>query len=340
MAERDSGWISGGVVDAEDARLATGLLAAPASGPLASRTGIRPTAGHPGRVEATATASKDVTVRPFQAVIQGTRGSSAGAYLVTLDATKTVDVLGAAPADASQPRNDLLVARQFDPQYADSRTGMVVERITGTPAVSPLDPAVSGDHLPLARIRVRAGATTVAAGDITDLRRYTSALGGVMLARDAGDRPVDAYMGFYIHRLDTNRLEVFDGAQWRYPLPDDTGWQSVTPATDWVAGGGTVEESTFRVRRIGSMVYFRAGATRQRVAATGASLVCTLPVGFRPAWIYWWVTATRFGIQRSQPQFFEMSVRADGTVVVAPDSANAPVAVDETLYISASWPID
>jgi hypothetical protein len=340
MAERDSGWISGGVVDAEDARLATGLLAAPASGPLASRTGIRPTAGHPGRVEATATASKDVTVRPFQAVIQGTRGSSAGAYLVTSDATKTVDVLGASPADASQPRHDLLVARQFDPQYADSRTGMVVERVTGTPAVSPVDPAVPGDHLLLARIRVRAGATTVAAGDITNLRRYTSALGGITLARDAADRPVDAYMGFYIHRLDTNRLEVFDGAQWRYPLADDTGWQSVTPATDWVAGGGTVEESTFRVRRIGSMAHFRAGATRQRAAATGPSLVCTVPVGFRPAWIHWWVTATRFGIQRSLPQFFEMSVRTDGTVVVAPDSANAPVAVDETLYITASWPID
>jgi hypothetical protein len=217
----------------------------------------------------------------------------------------------------------------------------VVERVTGTPSAGPADPAVPGDHLPLARVRVRAGATTIAAGDITDLRRYTSALGGVTLARDAGDRPVDAYPGFYIHRLDTNRLEVFDGAQWRHPLADDTGWQSVTPATDWVAAGASnPDESAFRVRRIGSAVYFRAAAARQRAAATGLSIVCTIPVGFRPAWIYWWVTATRFGIQRNQPQFFEMSVRADGTVVVAPDSANAPVAVDETLYLNATWPID
>ncbi|MGW0422613.1 hypothetical protein [Streptomyces sp. NPDC003015] len=43
--ERDSGWLSGGVVDAEDARLATGVLAAAAAdpgNPIAARPGIKP----------------------------------------------------------------------------------------------------------------------------------------------------------------------------------------------------------------------------------------------------------------------------------------------------------
>ncbi|GFJ95972.1 hypothetical protein [Phytohabitans rumicis] len=217
MAERDSGWMSGGVVDAEDARLATGLLAAPGATPLQSRGGIRPSGGHPARVEATSTPSKDVTVRPFQAVIQGTRSTAAGSYLVTLDAVKTVDVLGAAPAHGSNERFDLIVARQFDPQYADSRSGMVVERVTGTAGTTPVDPAVPGDHLKLARIRVRAGATTITEADISDLRAYTSALGGIMLARNATDRPLNPYWGFYVHRLDTSRLEVWDGGPGGHP---------------------------------------------------------------------------------------------------------------------------
>lgn len=337
MAERDSGWISGGVVDAEDARLATGVLAAPGSGPLQSRSGIRPTDGHPGRVEASSTPSKDVTVRPFQAVIQGTRSTVAGSYLVTLDAVKTVDVLGTAPADGSNERRDLIVARQFDPQYADSRTGMVVERVTGTPAATPTDPPVTGDHLKLARLRVRAGATTITTADITDLRTYTSALGSIMLARNAADRPVNPYQGFYVHRLDTNRLELWDGASWRAPLEDDTGWVDVPVAANWTAGGmAGQDEPAVRVRRVGPAVYLRGVVTRRNSAAPHGTLAVTIPLAFRPRWAHRWVVATYAGLQWNAPQFYEIGLYTDGTLLVFTDSS-ATVPVNEMVFLYTSW---
>src|SRR5687767_6271391 len=113
MPERDSGWVGGNVVDAEDARLATSVLAAPGRTPAQSRTGLRPAPGDPGLVRATGTPSGNVTVQPFQAVIQGTRHAAAGAYLTTLDEQKTLDVLKV-PAHGSYNRFDLVVARQTD----------------------------------------------------------------------------------------------------------------------------------------------------------------------------------------------------------------------------------
>jgi len=337
MAERDSGWISGGVVDAEDARLATGVLAAAGTGPLQSRTGIRPTDGHPARVEASTTPSKDVTVRPFQAVIQGTRSPVAGPYLVTLDTVKTVDVLGAAPADSSNERFDLIVARQFDPQYADSRTGMVVERVTGTPAAAPVVPTVTGDHLKLARIRVRAGATTITTADILDVRTYTSALGGIMLARNAADRPVNPYQGFYVHRLDTNKLELWDGASWRAPLEDDTGWVDVQVAQNWTAGGlQGQDEMTVRVRRVGRTVHLRGAVLRQNTPAPHATLVATVPLALRPRWAHRWVATCMKGLQVNAPQFYEMALYADGTVLVYTDSS-ATLPIAETLFLHTCW---
>jgi hypothetical protein len=337
MAERDSGWISGGVVDAEDARLATGVLAAPGSGPLQSRGGIRPTDGQPALVEASPTPSKGVTVRPFQAVIQGTRSPAAGSYLVTLDAVKTVDVLGAAPADSSNERRDLIVARQFDPQYADSRTGMVVERVTGTPAATPVDPVVPGDHLKLARIRVRAGATAISSTDITDLRTYTGALGAILLARTAADRPVNPYQGLYVHRLDTNRLELWDGVNWRAPLEDDTGWIEVPVAINWTPGGfADQDEPTVRVRRVGRAVYLRGGATRRNSPGPHGTLVVTVPLPFRPRWAHRWVATCALGLQANAPQFYEMGLYADGTVVAWTDSS-ATIPVNEILFLNTSW---
>ena len=138
--ERDSAWISGGVIDAEDARLATGVFAAPGAGPVQARTGVKPATGDPGRVQATTTVSGKVTVSPFQGVIQGTRATATGAYLVTLDQQKTIDVLGTYPASTLNPRHDLIVARQRDTQYGDATTAMTVELVKGTEAAAPSTP--------------------------------------------------------------------------------------------------------------------------------------------------------------------------------------------------------
>ena len=167
--ERDSGWLSGGVVDAEDARLATGVFAsAPtdSTNPIAARTGIKPGPGNPGSVEAEATPTRKVTVQPFQGVVQGTRTSYAGPYLITLGRMKTLDVLTAAPAHSSYARIALVVARQTDRQYGAASDGMVVQVEAGAPAPTPVAPRLTGDYLPLAQITVRPNAGTITQADI------------------------------------------------------------------------------------------------------------------------------------------------------------------------------
>ncbi|WP_406214829.1 hypothetical protein [Streptomyces canus] len=241
--ERDSGWLSGSVVDAEDARLATGVLtsaAADPGNPIAARTGIRPGPGSPGNVEATSTPSRNVTVRPFQGVIQGTRTTAAGAYLITLAQQKTLDVLTAAPADSSNPRIALVVAQQTDRQYGDESDGMLVRVVAGKAAVTPVAPTVTGDHLPLAAITVRANAGSITKDDIKDLRVSTVAAGGVLPLQVHESLPADGYSGQRLYDLETGLDLVRADTAWRPAAtgavqffgPADTGW----PLTSGSAG--------------------------------------------------------------------------------------------------------
>jgi hypothetical protein len=233
--ERDSGWISGSVVDAEDARLATGVLAAAAAdpgNPIASRTGLKPAPGSPGNVLATSTPSRNVTVNPFQAVIQGTRTTAAGPYLATLAQRKTLDVLGAAPADPSNPRIALVIAEQTDRQYGDTSDGMLVRVVAGAPAVSPVRPTVTGDHLPLAEIKIPANAGVITQDTITDLRVSTVAAGGVLPLAAYESLPADGYDGQRLYDRETKLDLVRRDNSWRPAVTGaveffgqaDTGW--------------------------------------------------------------------------------------------------------------------
>ncbi|MFJ2830892.1 hypothetical protein ACIPC1_25560 [Streptomyces sp. NPDC087263] len=325
--ERDSGWISGGVVDAEDARLATGVLAAPGASPVQARSGIRPATADPGKVQPTATVSGKVTVSPFQGVIQGTRATATGAYLVTLDQQKTLDALGTYPADSANPRNDLIIARQRDTQYGDTTTAMTVELVKGTAAATPTDPAVTGDYIPLARLRIAKNATSVAATDIDDLRVWTTAAGGILRVWGEGGRPTYPYSGMYIHRLDTNHLEWYDSsANWR-AVNDDTGWTTLPLLPNWTVYNG----ETPAVRRIGSVVHLR-GAIRTSVAVSvnGTSILTGLPVGVRPTMGHHWY-AVLGGVTRG----LELMFRIDGTVGVFPQ--DTPLPANQLLYLNTTW---
>lgn len=337
MPERDSGWVGGNVVDAEDARLATAALAAPGRTPAQSRTGLRPAPGDPGLVRATATPSGNVTVQPFQAVIQGTRHAAAGAYLATLDEQKTLDVLKV-PAHGSYSRHDLVVARQTDAQYGDTTSKFTVEVIPGTAASPPSDPPATGDVLKLARITVRANTSTVTGGDITDLRPYTCAVGGILPVRTAADRPIDAYPGLYVHRLDIGKLEFWNGSGWKsLVIEDDTGWQSVPVAANWVPSSpNTAEDGVVQVRRIGNIVYLRGGVIRKNAAAGHGALILTIGPQFRPQFAHHWVGPTWHGHAIGAHQFLDLGLYRNGEMYLWTDS-NVAVPVDETVFLNTSY---
>lgn len=101
-----------------------------------------------------------VKVQPGEAYIEGTRFAS--------DAIETLPI---SAADATNPRIDLVVLR------LDTVAGTVdFAVLTGTAAASPTAPLPTQTttrwELPLAQVAVAANATTIAAGNVTDLRAF------------------------------------------------------------------------------------------------------------------------------------------------------------------------
>jgi hypothetical protein len=83
-------------------------------------------------------------------------------------------LLGIAAADATNPRKDRIILRA---DFGNNRIELDV--LTGTPAVTPTAPSVTQNSLmwetSVAIVDVAAGATSIAATDVTDSRIYTSA---------------------------------------------------------------------------------------------------------------------------------------------------------------------
>jgi hypothetical protein len=206
------------LVDAEDARHAIGALWTPGSSALNTRQGLRPGPGSPGLVAATGTPGANVTVQAFQGGLPATRGTNNPPYIVTEPAQITVPILDV-PADPSNQRNDLIIYRQLDTYYSDPSTLSGAIRVQGTPSATPADPSLAAypDYIPLARVRVTAGATTITNAMIDDLRPgWVVALGGVLPVKSLTDRAtLTHWAGFTIYRLDKGWHETSDGAAWR-----------------------------------------------------------------------------------------------------------------------------
>ncbi|GAB3437512.1 hypothetical protein [Actinophytocola sediminis] len=227
MAERHS-WAVGAVagvgqVDELDARLTIGGLIVP-SGAVTSHGGMFPAATTPGDVTATTpTPNGEVHVAPFRGALQSIRPGGGGVYIICLDAIKTIDVLGTAPADPANPRIDLVVFQQSDTYHGDADSDFVVRHVVGTPAVVPVDPdptagGLSPDYILKARINVAAGAITIEQSDIqAEDPGITVAVGGVLPVPNQTwrDAIVNPYNGMPIYRHDRNWVEVRDDTAWR-----------------------------------------------------------------------------------------------------------------------------
>lgn len=237
MAVRNALWVQAagptGLLTVEDTRVGTSAFLYSGASNLVAKSGFKPGAvNDPGGVTASGTPDANVHVAPFQLVLQTTRATVGGAYVMTLDASATVNILST-PADPTNPRNDLVIAQQSDTFYGDGVSTWQIRQVVGTPSGSPVDPTVSGstDYVTLARVRVNANATTITTGNITDLRTsghakslvgglYTSALGSILPVNSQTERDaLSSYDGLSVYRRDNDWLEINNGV----------GWQQVTP---------------------------------------------------------------------------------------------------------------
>jgi len=83
--------------------------------------------------------------------------------------------VGIPAPDVTNPRIDLIVLRATVSGVDDGMTE--IARLAGTPAATPVAPTVTQSatiwEIPLGQVRVNPGASTIVAGDITDVRPYT-----------------------------------------------------------------------------------------------------------------------------------------------------------------------
>ena len=98
-----------------------------------------------------------------------------GGYLT---GTMTSASLTLAAADSSLYRIDLICVTVNDTGFPSSDA--VVQVVTGTPAASPSAPSLPADSIPLAQVLLPPGSSSVTSGNVTDLRAYVVAPGGVL----------------------------------------------------------------------------------------------------------------------------------------------------------------
>lgn len=112
-------------------------------------------------------AGMSVLVATGWCAIVGTTQANMGTYTVFNDA---VDTLTVTTADPTNPRIDRVVVTVRDAYYSGAFNDVIFQVVAGTPAGSPVAPAIPANSISLATIAVAAGATQINSGNITDTR--------------------------------------------------------------------------------------------------------------------------------------------------------------------------
>ena len=108
-----------------------------------------------------------VVVASGWAAIVGTTQANMGTYVTYNDASV---VLSLNTANPTNPRIDLVCATVNDAYYTGSLNNVVLQVVAGTPAGSPVAPALPANSITLATVAVGAGATAITNANITDTR--------------------------------------------------------------------------------------------------------------------------------------------------------------------------
>jgi microcystin-dependent protein len=113
-------------------------------------------------------AGMSVEVSGGEAVVTGDDQANQNNYFVQ---SISIDDVTIAAADPTNPRIDLVVLQVRDPNAGGSAgDDAIVTTVSGTPAGSPVAPALPASALLLAEVSVGAGATSILDADITDAR--------------------------------------------------------------------------------------------------------------------------------------------------------------------------
>jgi hypothetical protein len=150
-------WLQNGSHPAENDRLTTQALWATTG--IIKDTSLAVTQNSP--------AGLSVLVASGWAAIVGTTQANMGTYVGYNDATT---ILSISTADPTNPRIDLVCMTVQDAYYTGSLNDVILQVVAGTPAGSPVAPALPANSISLATVAVGAGATAITNANITDTR--------------------------------------------------------------------------------------------------------------------------------------------------------------------------
>ena len=116
-------------------------------------------------------AGMSVLVSSGWAAIVGTTQANMGTYVGYNDASV---VLSLTTANPTNPRIDRVCLTVNDAYYTGALNNAVLQVVAGTPAGSPVAPALPANSISLATVAVGAGVTSITNANITDTRTITT----------------------------------------------------------------------------------------------------------------------------------------------------------------------
>lgn len=213
--------------------LAALLQPSPAGGPFTPWGGVKPS-----YVDAGLLVTQDVTADMYVLVQTGTcfvpAAIQTNAGWVCHNNGTVSRVIE--PASPTYPRIDVVIAHVYDAvDDSGTQNTWALEVVEGTPAAVPVVPAIPTNALALAQIAVPANATSITTADITDVRTWEVALGGILPVNGLASVP-EGYWGQYVYDRVTQRLA--------HNTPLGVYQPRILPVAQSVASGTTQVTST------------------------------------------------------------------------------------------------
>jgi hypothetical protein len=230
-------WQQAGSYPARNDRLAlSALLAYPGNAsdeasPLRIRPGVKPSyQNYQLKVRAAATPNMTVIVSGGICFVDQRETGGSGAYICANDGDVTLNI---APAGgAGQYRKDTVVASVYDAEYSGSLSQWQLEVIQGPYAASAgatVRGTLPANCVVLADIALAPSQSSVSAANITDVRTYGCAIGGVLPVSSASV-PARPHPGQVFYYTDTDRLMYGTSAGTLSEVQKAPGaWTSWTP---------------------------------------------------------------------------------------------------------------
>jgi hypothetical protein len=213
--------------------------------PLGGRQGVRAMGGTAANI--VTLSGSTITIGLHAALVSPTWATVTGSYQVALTVAETKTLT---PADATNPRKDIVIGRVYDnDEFASGFRKYEADYIAGTAGPSPSEPAVPTGAIRLATIDVPAsgGGSPV----VTTNYQFTAAAGGVLPVRTTAERDaiVNPHEGQMVWRLDKGWIDYRHSGAWRSlaqevdttndvsnPLTGQTVWHRVNLAF-WTYSG-------------------------------------------------------------------------------------------------------